>query len=234
MKKLISTLISVLVLSSFTILPGDCNSLIFFKEGTSTTMTSYNEDGKPTGTTKTLYNKVTKLPSGTSVTANQENYDKKGKLSNKSEYTIKCDKGTLYFDMKMMMPQQQAESYKDFEMTVEGADKEIPSEFKVGSSLKDADIKFTFATKDGMEMPMMKMNIRVTNRKIEAKENITTPAGTFECYKMTEDVEMKTMFSVKMKTTTWFSLEAGTVKTESYKENGKFVGKSELTEIKKN
>lgn len=233
MKKLISSLITVLLLSSFTFLPGDCASLLFFKEGTSTTMTSYNEDGKTTGTTKTAYTKVTKLPNGLSVTANQENYDKKGKLSTKSEYTIKCDKGTLYFDMKMMMPQQQAESYKDFEMTVEGADKEIPSEFIVGSNLKDADIKFSFATKDGMEMPMMKMNIKVTNRKIEAKENVTTTAGTFECYKMSEDVEIKTMFAIKMKTTTWFNLEVGTVKTESYKENGKFVGKSELTEVKK-
>ena len=92
-------------------------------------MTSYNDDGKITGSTKTTYSKVTKAISGATVTANQENYDKKGKLSNKSEFSIRCNKGILYFDMKMMMPQQQAEAYKDFEMTVEGADKEIPSDF---------------------------------------------------------------------------------------------------------
>ena len=80
-------------------------------------MTSYNDDGKITGSTKTSYSKVVKAIGGATVTANQENYDKKGKLSNKSEFSIRCNKGILYFDMKMMMPQQQADAYKDFEMT---------------------------------------------------------------------------------------------------------------------
>lgn len=233
MKKLIITTITALAALSFTFKSADCDSLLFFKEGTQTTMTSYNDDGKVTGTSKTIYSKVVKNAGSTVVTANQENFDKKGKSNSKSEYTIKCEKGTLYFDMKMMLPQQQAESYKDFEMTVEGADKEFPSNLVVGSTLKDANIKFMFKTKDGMDMPMMTMNIKVTNRKIEAKESITTPAGTFECYKLTEDVEMKTMFAVRMKTVSWFNMEAGTVKTESFKENGKFTGKTELTELKK-
>ena len=232
--KRITTLASLfLILCGFAILPSDCGTLLFFKEGTSTTMTSYNDDGKITGSSKTVYSKVTKLPGGVSVTANQENFDKKGKSNSKSEFTIKCDKGVLYFDMKSMMTDQQAESYKDFEMTVEGADKEIPSEFVVGSTLKDANMKITVKTKDGMPMPMMNMSFKVTNRKIEAKESITTPAGTFECYKITEDIETKTMFTIKMKSVNWFSHEAGNVKTETYKESGKYMGKSELTEIKK-
>jgi len=232
MKKVSIALFIVVVLCSFNFLTDPCSSIVFFKEGTMTTMTSYNDDGKVTGTTKATYSKVLKAASGSTVTANQENYDKKGKLSTKSEFSIKCVKGILYFDMKMMMPQQQAEAYKDFEMTVEGADKEIPSEFVVGSNLKDADIKFTFKTKDGAEMPMMKMNIKVTNRKIEAKESITCAAGTYECYKISEDVEVKSMFTIKAKSINWFSKEVGNVKMESYKENGKFVSKSELTEIK--
>ncbi|MBL7913259.1 MAG: hypothetical protein JNJ41_19510 [Bacteroidia bacterium] len=232
MKKVSVALFIVVVLCSFNFLTDPCSSIVFFKEGTMTVMTSYNDDGKVTGTTKTTYSKLLKAASGSTVTANQENYDKKGKLSTKSEFSIKCVKGILYFDMKMMMPQQQAEAYKDFEVTVEGADKEIPSEFVVGSNLKDADIKFTFKTKDGAEMPMMKMNIKVTNRKIEAKENITCAAGTYECYKISEDVEVKSMFTIKAKSINWFSKEVGNVKTESYKENGKFVSKSELTEIK--
>lgn len=233
MKKTGIALFAIIVLCSFNFLTDPCSSIVFFKEGTMTTMTSYNDDGKITGSTKTTYSKVSKAISGATVTANQENYDKKGKLSNKSEFSIRCNKGILYFDMKMMMPQQQAEAYKDFEMTVEGADKEIPSDFVIGSSLKDADIKFTFKSKDGAEMPMMKMNIKITNRKIEAKESVTCPAGTFECYKISEDVEMKSIFTVRAKSINWFSQEVGNVKVESYKENGKFVSKSELTEIKK-
>ncbi len=232
MKKIISLSISIIIACSFTFLPADCSSLLFFKEGAQTTMTSYNADGKPTGTTKTSYSKVSKTTNGAMVNATQENYDKKGKLSTTSNYTIKCDKGTLYFDLKMMMPDQQAEAYKDFEMVVEGAEKEMPGDLVVGNTLKDANVNFTFKTKDGNEMPMMKMSIKISNRKVEAKENVTTPAGTYECYKITEDVEMKTMFTIKVKSVHWFNAKVGTVKTESYKDNGKYTGKTELTELK--
>jgi hypothetical protein len=233
MKKLFIGASLITALCAFNFPPSDCSSLVFFKEGTSTTMTSYNDDGKVTASTKTLYSKVTKSGAAVSVTANQENYDKKGKLSTKSEFTISCSSGVLNFDLKMMMPSQQADSYKDFDMTIEGNGLEYPAELVVGSMMKDADVKFKCKTKEGNEMPLMNFSVKVTNRKIEAKESVTTPAGTFDCYKITENGEVKTLFTIKSKSTTWFSPEAGVVKTESYKENGKFVGKSELTELKK-
>lgn len=232
MKKIISLFIVVATLSSFGYLVNDCGGLIFFKEGTSTVMTSYNEGGKVTGSAKNIYTGVTKTAAGAVVKAQQENFDKKGKSTSKSEFTITCDHGNLIFDMKMMMPQEQADSYKDMEMTIEGNNKELPSDFVVGSSLKDATIKFKFKTKEGVEMSMMNMSFMITNRKVEAKGTITTPAGTFECYKLTEDIEMKTIFAMKMKSATWFNAQSGTIRTETYKENGKFAGKSELTEIK--
>ena len=231
--KRIAVLLSLILISfAFVPAPDACDVMVFFKEGTSTTMTSYNPDGKITGSTKTVYNKVNKTGNSVSVSATTENYDKKGKLSTTSNFNIRCEAGTLYFDMKMLMPQQQADSYKDFQMSVEGLDLEFPSVLQVGTKLKDANVKFTFKTKDGMDMPMMTMNVNISNRKIEAIETITTPAGTFECFKISEDVEMKTIIGLKTKNINWFSLQAGTVKSESYKENGKFVGKSELTELK--
>lgn len=104
----------------------------------------------------------------------------------------------------------------------------------MGASLKDAEIKITMKTKNGGNpMPMMNTTIKVTNRKVEAKESVTTSAGTFECYKISENVEFKSLFSIKVKSVSWFSFEAGNVKTESYKDNGKYMGKTELTEITK-
>jgi hypothetical protein len=234
MKKQILSLSAIAVtvlLCSFTI-ADVCDTLLFFNEGASTTMTSYNDDGKPTGSTKTNYSKVTKTAVGTSVTATQENFDKKGKSTTKSEYTIKCSGGTLFFDMKMMIPQQQQEQYKDFEMTMDGADLEMPSKLEVGANLKDALITIKVSSK-GTPMPMMNMSISITDRKVEAYESVTTAAGTFMCYKISEHFESKTMFSIKGKSINWFSFEAGNVKTESYKDNDKFMGKTELTEIKK-
>ncbi|HQQ94255.1 MAG TPA: hypothetical protein PLQ93_06855 [Bacteroidia bacterium] len=233
MKKLSLLVLALPLVMSMDLIKPDCGSLAYFKEGTQCTMTSYNEDGKITGSSKTVYQKVSKSAIGMAVTASQENFDKKGKSVSKNEYTLRCEKGILYFDLKNMMPQQQGDAYKDMEMTVEGMNKEMPSELKPGMSLKDANVKFIFKTKDSsVPMPMMNMEVKISNRKVEAIEKISTAAGTFECFKMSEDIETKTMFSVKMHSVSWFSLDAGTVKSMSYKENGKLAGYSELTELK--
>lgn len=236
MRKIIRSAAAVILIGAAFAFSYSCDSLFFFKEGSSITMTSYDDKDKLSGTQKTVYTKITKGGTTTSVTASSEYFDKKGKSTSKGDYTIKCDKGVLYFDMKMMVPQEQTEAFKDMEVTMEGADLEMPSNLTVGTTLKDANITMNFKPKgsDGsMSMPGMTFSMSITNRKVEAKENITTSAGTFECYKITEDISMKSIFPVKAKSVSWFSLEAGTVKTESYKDNGKYMGKSELTELKK-
>ncbi|MBC7426498.1 MAG: hypothetical protein H7321_08170 [Bacteroidia bacterium] len=211
-----------------------CDVLIFFKAGSSITMTSYDNDGKITGSTKTDFVTVTKTDSGTVVNAKNESFDKKGKSSSTNNYSLRCNKNILYIDIKSMVPAEHAESLKNMEMSMSGADLEIPMTLTVGSTLKDGDMTFSFKSTDGSPMPPINMNIKVTNRKVIAKETVTTPAGTFECYKITEDGQIKnSMFTSKYKVISWFSYEAGNVKTESYKENGKFMSKTELTALKK-
>ncbi len=234
MKKIILFFCIAAFATSFKFPINDCGSMLYFKEGTTTVMTSYNSDGKAIGSNKMMYSKVTKLAGGEmQVDAIQENYNKKGKLDSKNNFTIKCKKGSLLFDMRLMMPAQQQEAYKDMQMEIEGLDKELPYSIKAGDGLKDADVKFKFKTKEGAEVPFGNMEIKITNRKVEGKETITTAAGTFECFKISEMTELKTLFSMKFKSITWFNFESGTIRTESYKESGKFISKSELTEISK-
>lgn len=231
MKKNLILLLLATLAFGFVLPSGDCGSLLFFKEGTRITLTSYGSDDKLLGSSKTTYDKVTKTADGAVVQASQESFDKKGKSQSKSNFTLKCANGTLFFDLKMMLDQKQAESYKDFEVQVEGTDKEIPSNLTVGKTLKDAAVKFSFKTKDGTALPMMNMEINVINRKIAGIENVTSPAGTWECFKLTEDIEIKSIIKMKGSSITWFNYEAGIVKTESYNEKGKLTGKTLLTEL---
>lgn len=233
MKHLLSLPLLFICLSSFLIKSDSCDSLLFFKEGSSVTMTSYKAKGDVTGSVKTLFKQVNKTENGVSVLANQESYDKKGKLSHTSDFGIKCKNDILYFDAKNLMPSEQTEAYKDFEMTVEGMDLEMPSNLAVGTQLKDANVKFSFKSKTGQAMPMMNVTIKIFNRKVEAIETITTPAGTFECFKISEETEVKTIMTLNSKSISWFNKEVGTVRTESYNKNDKFLGYTELTEISK-
>lgn len=84
-------------------------------------------------------------------------------------------------------------------------------------------------------MTVMTMTMNVKNRKVEAKEDITTPAGTFSCYKVSSEMEteMGQMMPIKVsiKTVEWFSENTGVVRSESYKSNGKLQGYSILSSL---
>ncbi|MCE3296209.1 MAG: hypothetical protein K0R65_1923 [Crocinitomicaceae bacterium] len=232
MKKTILFSGLVLLTAAFKPLSDACASLSFFSEGTQSTMTNFDEKGEMTGKTVTLYSKITATDKGTNISASQESFDHKNRSTGKNEFTIRCENSSLYFDMRMFIPQDQMKAYKDMEMTVEGNDMEFPATISEGSVLKDASVNIKVSS-NGTPMPMMGFAINVTNRKVEKKESVTTAAGTYDCFKITDDVEVKSIMKIRMKTISWFSPVAGIVKTESYKENGKMVGKSELTELKK-
>ena len=82
-------------------------------------------------------------------------------------------------------------------------------------------------------MNFMTMKFDIKNRKVEKKDSITTPAGTFECYKITYNMDMKTMFKRSIKVTQWLASGIGLVKTETYNQKGELEGYSELTKLEK-
>ena len=64
-------------------------------------------------------------------------------------------------------------------------------------------------------MTMMNMVVKIYDRKVEALEEITTPAGIFSCYKMTSTIETKTMFTMVAKSNEWMARKVGPVKSET-------------------
>ncbi len=80
----------------------------------------------------------------------------------------------------------------------------------------------------------MSITIAITNRMVEKRETITTPAGTFDCYKITYDVQTGMGFiKTNTKTAEWYSGKAGSVRTETLDKKGKLMGYSQITSIKK-
>ena len=79
----------------------------------------------------------------------------------------------------------------------------------------------------------MNITMNISNRKVDAVESITTPAGTFECYKISYDVAMKMMMNMKSKGVEWYAKGVGLVKNETYSSDGKLLGSNVLTAFKK-
>ena len=77
---------------------------------------------------------------------------------------------------------------------------------------------------------IMNMFVNITNRKVEGKESVTTPAGTFDCFKITYDIETKFGVKIERNAIEWIAKNVGTVRSESYK-GDKLEGYTELTKL---
>lgn len=218
---------------SFILLPviksQDCKMFFPSKEGTEMELTSYDAKNKVTGSThEKIIGKET-IPNGVRIKFESENFDKKGQSQFKGEYSVKCENGTFYFEMNDMMSGESMKSYKKEDVEIKSDDLDMPANLAVGQTLKDGTLSIVMKNST---IQMMNMTIAVKNRKVVAIETITTPAGTYECYKITFDVETKMMFKMQSKGAEWIAKDVGMVKSESYDKNGKLAGSTLLTSLK--
>ncbi len=204
--------------------------------GATYTMTTYDAKNKVQMNSYSTVKNVVKT--GTGITADIATVmkDEKEKELSKAEIGVKCDGGKYLIDMKSFAAAQMSQAGKDMTLTFEGDLLEYPADMAVGANLKNGSIKI-HTLNNGTEFSTT--TITIHDRKVEAKESKTTPAGTWECYKISyiQEVNIK-MGSMNMpgmkpiKVIEWFSFKVGSVRSENYR-NEKLDGYTELTAFKK-
>ncbi|MTI41844.1 hypothetical protein [Fulvivirga lutimaris] len=201
-----------------------CNPYYNFKEGASWEITNYSAKDKVTGRQVNTIKSMEDLSNGWKAEMNMKSYDKKDELVIDKDIEASCENGVIKLDMDRFFPEETMQAFKDMDMTIETENLEIPSDLSVGMSLNDASLKLSGS------IPF-KMEVNITNRKVEAKESITTPAGTFDCYKITYTINTKSIMSMETSGVDWIAKDVGMVKSENYKKNGKLQGYSLLTKM---
>lgn len=209
----------------------DCTPWMVMTKGSLIETSNYNAKGKLSDKTSIEILENTKTAEGYKARVKSSGADAKGKETTNMEFDVRCEKGTFFMDMKQFIDQKSMEAYQSMEMKFSGTDLEFPSVLVPGSNLPDG----TFTMEAFMNgIKMITMNIAFTNRKVVSKESVTVPAGTFECYKITYDSELKAGFAKKSyKYVTWYAPEVGAVKSEFYNAKGSLDGYSEMTVFKK-
>ena len=229
MKKLLAPLFLLISLVTF----AQCDNSFFpFKEGTTFEQTSYNKKDKVQGKTVSTITSI----EGNESTVENKIYDDKGKLLTDASYKIICDDNMIKFDFESFVPEETFSQYGgDAEVTIEGDFISLPNDLSVGQSLSDATGKVTV----DMSAMKMKMDMAFTERNVELKETLTTTAGSFDCYKVSQNTAV-TMDMMGMKRTTetssasWFAKGVGMVRTENYDKKGNLIGYSLLTAFQSN
>jgi hypothetical protein len=219
----------LMIFGYFQLLAQDCEPYYLPNEGAVREMASYDKKDKLTGTTIQTVKEVRKSGDKVEWTIGTVSKDDKGKEVSAGEMSMSCEEGIFKMDMKNFIDEQTLKSFEGMEITMDATDLDYPSVLVAGQSLKDGSITVK-VTNQGMNI--MTMVVKIYDRKVEAIEDMTTPAGTFLCYKMTSTIETKTMFSMVLKSTDWIAKNIGSVRSESYDKSGKPLGYTVLTSVK--
>lgn len=229
-KSVIFILLVFTFMTTKTLIAQDCDFYFPVEKGTKIETTDYDKKGKVTGvgTSTVIENlqvgnaQVVKVSVSYKATDNETPYQ--------AEYSVKCENGEFYVNMNNFLDKNALAGYKDMDITVDAEQMTMPANLKPGQVLGNGRVTAKIANSG---VNLMTINTLITNRKVVGNESVTTPAGTFECVKITYDIETKMMFKVNMSCAQWYSKNVGVVKTENYDKKGKLETSQMITKISK-
>jgi len=222
MKTKFQTLLTVLCLLFFFSSSIQAQDPFFFnKKGMVLEYSNADAKGKIESYSKSTVKDINKKDAKNyTVTYSTEVFDKNKKsLAAPIDVSIDVVDGVITFDPIASM----GDAGKNAEF--KGTYSTFPSNLEVGQNVGD----YSYTLK------MMGMTTSVNGSgKVTAKESITTPAGSFDCYKVESEVSTKAMLNTtKIVTTSWYARGVGSVRTETYDKKGKLLSVQELVALQK-
>lgn len=204
----------------------NCSKFYPMNEGVSMEYTNYNKKGKVEGVSSYKVVKAVNNGNVTNATMAIDLKDNKGKDAYSTTYNLTCTGNMVTLDYESLLPSEMMEQYGDMDIEISGNDIEIPNDLSVGQKLNDANV----AMKISMSGINMNMTVDMTNRNVEKKESISTPAGTYDCYVLYSENRSKMMMANQVyPSRVWLAEGVGMVKQETYKKNGDLMSSTLLT-----
>ncbi len=202
-----------------------------FKTGMQFEMSTFDAKNKPTGKISYSVKDVRKEGSSTVMDMTAQFEEEKGKQRPPYSVRYTCTGDELVADLSGMMQSMQS-NMKDMELKMKMNKLVYPSKLSAGQKLSDGQLEAELIT-NGTTMSTMAMTI--ANRQVDGQQSITTPAGTFDTYKITSDMNMENrVFGMpirsSMRVVSYRALnQILDVKSETYNKNGKLMGYTLLT-----
>ena len=204
----------------------NCSKFYPMTEGVSMEYTNYNKKGKVEGISSYKVTETNTVGNTTNATMAINLKDEKGKEIYSTDYKLSCTGNMVTLDYESLLPSDMMNQYGDMDIEISGNDIEIPNDLSVGQNLNDANVTM----KIGMSGINMNIAVDMLNRKVEKKESVTTPAGTYDCYVVYSENQSKMMMANQVyPSRVWLAEGVGMVKQETYKKNGDLMSSTLLT-----
>lgn len=224
-------ILAILMLASFGVFAQDDCLFPELTKGTEWTITSFDKKGKVESSAQNFIKDIRANGGKVDYLVAVKVADNKEKQMSESEMTMSCENGVFTMDLRDAIPAATLEGLQSMEVTMGGDNLQYPTNMSPGQSLPNSEINVKASTSG---MTVMDMTVSVIDRKVEAIETITVPAGEFKCFKISSTTTVKMRI---MNTTTsdiqWYAPGIGVVKSQYFDKKGRESGHSELTYYKK-
>ena len=219
----------------FTRTTAQCSNFYFLMRNAEVEMTIYDGKGKLTGVQTWKIREIKMDGAGTSSQVESVLVDGEGKEVSRGGGRFRCSGSLFKADLRMNLPQQQQAAFQAWESSVNEGFIEYPAILQDGQSLLNTGMSVELKGKSGLKTHV---DFQQTGRKVEGKETIDSPAGTWEAYKISYEATVTTKLAgigipFHFKAAEWFVPGFGIVKSETYSKKGKLVASTLLTAIKK-
>lgn len=200
----------------------DCTFFFPQKEGTQLIRRGYDAKGNLRNVMISKVDKVTTLPEGTEVEADFVYTDAAGNEISKGELECSCQNGEFYMDMKDVVSFPTALSLINSDVVITSDFMNYPNTFSdtmdEGGNYYFDDANIKLYNKNNKKE---RANVSIYNRQFVKNEKIKTPAGDFDCAKVSYNVDILTPKGRESGYGyEWYAPNLGVVRSEMYdKEN---------------
>ncbi|WP_103864529.1 hypothetical protein [Aquimarina sp. I32.4] len=221
-------LIAILTLSSVFAQNNNCSKFYASQEGKTLTIHQYDKREHLEIISQYKVTKVENTGEQSIITITMDLTDgRNNKHIISSSFKARCSNNTTRLDPESFIAPGILDQYSDMQYSITGDDISIPNTLEINQELPDASVHMS------VNAGIMNINMTTTmlNRKVIAKEQITTSAGTFDCYVITYTNQLTMGMTKTQHSKQWIAEGVGMVKEETRKANGRLVTKSELVAI---
>ncbi len=208
----------------------DCNGYFAYKPATKFELIQYDKKDKPTTILRYQVLKNESSGNGTTFFFHNQTLDGNRKPLVEGDFSVVCKDGQVFADVRNVVSPMLTLS-PESEVDITGDKLIYPHALTVGQRLPDAE-SVVKSRVNGMTLVTITLNL--TNRKVEGFEKLETPAGTFDCVKISYDSDIKmTLMKRKGKSVEYLAKGIGLVKAENFDEKGKKTSSQLLTKLEK-
>lgn len=211
----------------------NCGGYYYLKQNGEVQVTAYDRKAQAGSVITYTVSGVEQTPKGLQAKLHSSVRDPQGREEAAAEGVIRCEGGRLLVDMQTFLPAGSLDQFRDMDIKTEPSYLVYPDSMHSGQQLPDGRFHMD-VSRNGSKYA--EVDYEITGRRVEGQESVTTPAGTWECFRISYEAMMRIKIGigipVRSRVTEWYAPGFGPVKAVQFDKKGKTMGRSELTAVR--